>query len=194
MDLLSNWTAGEDGPATRVFSGVPFTWNRSRVTNPDFVVVGAGILGLRLPGNCSTDTREAGSGCGKREPARLSPDRPQQWCDPCWCVLHAGSLKAQFCFEGNSAIKAFCREHNIPFEQCGKLLVATSAVELERMQALIERSRQNGLEIQFLDEAQLGEAEPNVTGVGAIRVPSTGIVSYTAICRQLAELIEADGG
>ena len=115
-------------------------------------------------------------------------------------VIHAGvyytpgSLKAQFCFEGNSAIKAFCREHNIPFEQCGKLLVATSAVELERMQALIERSRQNGLEIQILDEAQLGEAEPNVTGVGAIRVPSTGIVSYTAICRQLAELIEADGG
>jgi len=115
-------------------------------------------------------------------------------------VIHAGvyytpgSLKAQFCFEGNRAIKAFCREHDIAFDECGKLLVATSAVELERMQALIERSRQNGLTIEILDKAQLAEAEPNITGVGAIRVPSTGIVSYTAICQRLAELIEADGG
>ncbi|HCF72635.1 MAG TPA: L-2-hydroxyglutarate oxidase, partial [Gammaproteobacteria bacterium] len=58
----------------------------------------------------------------------------------------------------------FCREHDIAFDECGKLLVATNAVELERMQALIERSRQNGLTIEILDKAQLAEAEPNITG------------------------------
>ena len=116
------------------------------MTNPDFVVVGAGILGLstarelqhRYP-RSRIQVVEKENRPAVHQTGHISG------------VIHAGvyytpgSLKAQFCFEGNSAIKAFCREHNIPFEQCGKLLVATSAVELERMQALIERSRQNGL-------------------------------------------------
>ena len=62
------------------------------------------------------------------------------------------------------------------------------------MQALIERSKQNGLTIEVLDRNQLAEAEPNISGLSAIRVPSTGIVSYTEICHRLAELIEFDGG
>jgi L-2-hydroxyglutarate oxidase len=103
-------------------------------------------------------------------------------------------LKARFCFEGNRAIKSFCREHRIEFDECGKLLVATNLIEVERMQVLIERSKQNGLTIDVLDHKQLVEAEPNISGLSAIRVPSTGIVSYSAICHKLAELIESDGG
>jgi len=165
------------------------------MTDSDFLVVGAGILGL------STARELQYRHPGSRVRVVEKEDRPAfHQTGHNSGVIHAGvyytpgSLKAQFCFEGNRAIKAFCREHDIAFDECGKLLVATSAVELERMQALIERSRQNGLTIEILDRAQLAEAEPNITGVGAIRVPSTGIVSYTAICQRLAELIEADGG
>ncbi len=165
------------------------------MTDCDFIVVGAGILGL------STARELQYRYPGSRVRVLEKEDRPAfHQTGHNSGVIHAGvyytpgSLKAQFCFEGNRAIKVFCREHDIAFDECGKLLVATSAVELERMQALIERSRQNGLTIEILDKAQLAEAEPNITGVGAIRVPSTGIVSYTAICQRLAELIEADGG
>ncbi|EAR59895.1 hypothetical protein MED92_12341 [Oceanospirillum sp. MED92] len=115
-------------------------------------------------------------------------------------VIHAGvyykpgSLKAKFCKAGNRATKAFCLEHDIPFDECGKLLVATNATELERMQGLIERCAENELEIEVLDQKQLTEREPNVTGVGAIFVPSTGIVSFTKITEKMGELVESQGG
>ena len=165
------------------------------MTDYDFLLIGAGILGLstarelqqRYPGSrvCVVEKEQV--------PAYHQTGHNSG-------VIHAGvyytpgSLKARFCFEGNRAIKSFCREHRIEFAECGKLLVATNLTEVERMQALIERSKQNGLTIDVLDHKQLVEAEPNISGLSAIRVPSTGIVSYSAICHKLAELIESDGG
>ena len=165
------------------------------MTDYDFLLIGAGILGLstarelqqRYPGSrvCVVEKEQV--------PAYHQTGHNSG-------VIHAGvyytpgSLKARFCFEGNRAIKSFCREHRIEFDECGKLLVATNLIEVERMQALIERSKQNGLTIDVLDHKQLVEAEPNISGLSAIRVPSTGIVSYSAICHKLAELIESDGG
>ncbi|SVB35835.1 uncharacterized protein METZ01_LOCUS188689, partial [marine metagenome] len=122
------------------------------MTDCDFLVVGAGILGL------STARELQYRHPGSRVRVLEKENRPAfHQTGHNSGVIHAGvyytpgSLKAQFCFEGNRAIKAFCREHDIAFDECGKLLVATSAVELERMQALIERSRQNGLTIEILD-------------------------------------------
>ena len=165
------------------------------MTDYDFLLIGAGILGLstarelqqRYPGSrvCVVEKEQV--------PAYHQTGHNSG-------VIHAGvyytpgSLKARFCFEGNRAIKSFCREHRIEFDECGKLLVATNLTEVERMQALIERSKQNGLTIDVLDHKQLVEAEPNISGLSAIRVPSTGIVSYSAICHKLAELIKSDGG
>ena len=165
------------------------------MTDYDFLLIGAGILGLstarelqqRYPGSrvCVVEKEQV--------PAYHQTGHNSG-------VIHAGvyytpgSLKARFCFEGNRAIKSFCREHRIEFDECGKLLVATNLIEVERMQVLIERSKQNGLTIDVLDHKQLVEAEPNISGLSAIRVPSTGIVSYSAICHKLAELIESDGG
>jgi len=111
-------------------------------------------------------------------------------------VIHAGvyyapgSLKAEFCYRGAKDTKAFCREHNIEFEECGKLLVATNEVEYERMQALYKRCRENGLKVELLDQAELNRREPNVKGVAAIYVASTGIVNYQQICQKIAELFE----
>lgn len=161
----------------------------------DFIVIGAGILGLatarelqqRYPGQ-EILILEKESAPALHQTGRNSG------------VIHAGvyytpgSLKAQFCKEGNSATKAFCRKHDIAFDECGKLLVATDADELARMQALIGRCAENGIEIEVLDQAQLREREPNIEGVGAIFVPSTGIVDYSEICRKLLELFQAEGG
>ncbi|MGB5255629.1 MAG: L-2-hydroxyglutarate oxidase [Woeseiaceae bacterium] len=115
-------------------------------------------------------------------------------------VIHAGvyyppgSLKARFCKAGMAATIQFCETHQIAYEQCGKLLVATDAVELERMQALYERAIENGLDVELLDAAELRRREPNVEGIGAFLVKSTGIVDYRQICVRMAELFEELGG
>ena len=115
-------------------------------------------------------------------------------------VIHSGiyyppeSLKAQMCREGALAVMAYCRGHAIPFEVCGKLLVATDDGEIERMNALYQRAIANGVGVEVLDARQLATAEPNISGVAALRVPTTGIVDYGAICRALAEDIAQLGG
>lgn len=161
----------------------------------DFIVIGGGILGMstawqlqkKYPGK-SVLVIEKESSAAQHQTGHNSG------------VIHAGvyykpgSLKARFCKEGNVATKAFCREHDIPFDECGKLLVATNQKELERMQALVGRCTENGIEIEVLDQAQLREREPNITGVGAIFVPSTGIVCYTQISSKMGELVEQAGG
>ncbi|RCS59471.1 L-2-hydroxyglutarate oxidase [Parvibium lacunae] len=110
-------------------------------------------------------------------------------------VIHAGvyyapgSLKARLCKEGAEATKQFCTEHDIPFDVCGKLLVATNEVEMQRMQALHQRSIENGLDIQPLNQSELAELEPNIAGLGALKVTTTGIVSYRQICEKVAALL-----
>jgi L-2-hydroxyglutarate oxidase len=161
----------------------------------DFIVIGGGILGMstaqtlhrRYPG-ASILVLDKESGPAKHQTGRNSG------------VIHAGvyykpgSLKARFCKEGNVATKAFCREHDIPFDECGKLIVATDARELERMHALVARCAENGIAIEVLDGGELRRREPNIVGVGAIFVPSTGIVSYTRITARMGDLVEAGGG
>lgn len=115
-------------------------------------------------------------------------------------VIHAGiyykpgSLKADLCRRGAEATKAFCTSHGIPFETPGKLVVATDALEMQRMTALAGNARQNGIEFEILDEPELRRREPHVRGLGAIFVPSSGIVDYRAVCRAMAEDIVAGGG
>lgn len=115
-------------------------------------------------------------------------------------VIHAGvyyapgSLKADFCQRGAKATKAFCLQYNIKFDECGKLLVATNIAEQERMEALYLRCQENNLEVHRLDQTQLKEREPNIKGLAALYVPSTGVVSYREICQKLAELFVGKGG
>ena len=115
-------------------------------------------------------------------------------------VIHAGiyyqpgSLKARLCREGAEATKQFCRAHDIPFDTCGKLLVATSPLELERMAALEVRARDNDIAYEAMGRDALRRAEPAVAGLGALLVPSTGIVDYRRICDAMAARIEEAGG
>lgn len=115
-------------------------------------------------------------------------------------VIHAGvyyepgSLKAEFCREGLKETIAFCNTHGIPYEQCGKLLVATNDIELQRMDKLFERCKANNIEAEILNQEKLHEIEPNVFGIGAILVKSTGIVDYTLITQKMSEQFESLGG
>lgn len=115
-------------------------------------------------------------------------------------VIHAGvyyapgSLKAEFCKAGVEATTEFCAKHDIPVENCGKLLVATNELELERMQALYRRCAENGIEVELLDQAQLKQKEPNIEGLGAILVNTTSIVNYRQVTEKMAEEFTALGG
>ena len=115
-------------------------------------------------------------------------------------VIHAGvyyepgSLKAEFCREGLKETIKFCSLHQIPFHQCGKLLVATNDVELKRMDELYERCKSNDIGAEVLDQNKLNEIEPNVFGIGALLVKSTGIVNYKLITEKMTEQFESLGG
>ena len=115
-------------------------------------------------------------------------------------VIHAGvyyqpgSLKAKFCKEGLKETINFCTTHRISYNQCGKLLVATSDEELSRMHDLYERCKDNEIEAEILNQQQLLEMEPNIQGVGAILVKTTGIVNYRIVTEKMAEQYEAMGG
>jgi (S)-2-hydroxyglutarate dehydrogenase len=115
-------------------------------------------------------------------------------------VIHAGvyyqpgSLKADFCRRGAAQTFAFCREHRLPVERCGKLLVATDAREVARMDALEARCRQNRIVTQRLSRADLKRREPHITGLAALLVPATGITDYRKITAKMAALFTALGG
>ena len=115
-------------------------------------------------------------------------------------VVHAGvyyqpgSLKADFCKQGADFTAEFCLEHGLPYERCGKLLVATDELEYERMHALEQRCRENRIDIQRLSARELKEREPNINGVGALYVPSTGITDYRKITAEMARQFQLLGG
>jgi len=114
-------------------------------------------------------------------------------------VIHAGiyyapgTLKAKLCREGLDATKMFCRNHGIPFEECGKLIVATNELELTRINTLHERATSNGLNLEKIDGAELSRREPNITGVAALFSPETAIVDFGLVCKKIAEHVSKQG-
>lgn len=164
-------------------------------THFDYVIVGGGIVGVSTAWQLKQQYPdksillvEKEAGFSRHQTGHNSG------------VIHAGvyyapgSLKADFCKRGVERTVSFCAKHDIPVENCGKLLVATNAVELERMQALFERCQQNELDVALLDAAQLKLAEPNITGLGAIYVKTTSIVNYRLVTEKMAEEFKALGG
>jgi L-2-hydroxyglutarate oxidase len=116
-------------------------------------------------------------------------------------VLHAGiyyepgSLKAQFCVEGHSALIEFCIQHGIPVVHCGKVIVANTDEEVERLDRLHERGTSNGVpDLSIIDSQELREIEPNVRGVKALHAPHSAVVDYKKIAAAYAARIEANGG
>ena len=115
-------------------------------------------------------------------------------------VLHSGiyykpgSLKARNCREGKLAMEAFCEREGIPYEICGKVIVATEEKELAGLGKLFEKGQANGVVCEMIGPEKLLELEPHVRGIKAIHVREAGIAAYTRVCQRLAELVAGAGG
>lgn len=161
----------------------------------DVVVVGAGIVGLatayqlahRYHGlRIALLEKEAGE--AHHQTGRNSG------------VLHSGiyykpgSLKAENCRQGKKAMEVFCAAEGIPYEICGKVIVATVEGELTALENIYQRGIQNGVSCKLIDPPELRALEPHARGVRAIHVPEAGIVDYRAVCRRLRERIDEHPG
>jgi L-2-hydroxyglutarate oxidase LhgO len=116
-------------------------------------------------------------------------------------VIHSGiyyqpgSVKARNCVAGAAAMIQFCRLHNIPYDQCGKVVVATSTSDVAALKQLLHRGTMNGVEgLSLIGPERLHELEPHCAGVAALHVPTAGITDFGAVAREYAELIVAEGG
>jgi L-2-hydroxyglutarate oxidase len=160
----------------------------------DYAIIGGGILGLSIAWAILERDRsvricilEKENGWARHQTGRNSG------------VIHSGiyykpgSLKATLCQQGNRRVVEFCNTYGIRYEVCGKVIVATDASELPRLNALYERGVANGSIPQKLTASEVRDIEPHVSCVAGIRVPSTGIVDFCGICLKLADLISERG-
>jgi L-2-hydroxyglutarate oxidase len=161
----------------------------------DYCVIGGGIVGLatamellRMRPGSSLVILEKESGLARHQTGHNSG------------VIHSGiyylpgSLKADLCRRGALATKSFCEEHGIAYEVCGKMLVATNRLEAERMNTLFERAKKNDIDVERLDAEELKRREPNIVGVGALFVGSTGIVDYKLVAEAMGRVVRSSGG
>ncbi|MBO3463149.1 L-2-hydroxyglutarate oxidase [Aetokthonos hydrillicola Thurmond2011] len=161
----------------------------------DFAIIGGGIVGL-----------STGMALGKRYPDSriLVLEKESKWAfhqtGNNSGVIHSGiyykpgSFKAKFCRDGCRSMVEFCQKHEIDYEVCGKVIVATKEEELPRLENLYNRGLENGIETKRISPEEVKEIEPHVQCVGGIKVFSTGIVNYKQVCLKYAELIEKQGG
>src|SRR5437667_7273843 len=160
------------------------------------MIVGGGIVGLatacklgrRLPGVQIT-VLEKEEAVGRHQSSHNSGVLH------CGLYYKPGSAKARLAVSGIQEMIAFCLEHTIPHEVCGKLVVAADESELPRLHSLHDRGRENGLHgLRLLKPEQMREIEPHVGGVAALHVPQEGIVDYPKVCEVLLQEICAQGG
>lgn len=160
----------------------------------DVAIVGAGIVGLATAYNLS-----------ERYPSRSivvlekESDIAQHQTGRNSGVIHSGiyyrpgSLKARNCRDGKRALVEFCRREGIPFEMCGKVIVAVTEEESSGLREIYRRGQENGIQCEMIGPDRLRDLEPHVVGVEAIHVPEAGIVDYGAVARRLAELLTERG-
>jgi len=162
----------------------------------DIVIIGAGIVGLATAYRLKESNPELKITVLEKEKEVASHQTGRNS-----GVIHSGlyykpgSLKAKNCIQGYHQLIEFARENNIPFELCGKVVVATRQEEVPLMETLFQRGLRNGLRgMRRIGREELREHEPYVNGVAAIHVPHTGIIDYAVVAAKLADLFrEKDG-
>jgi L-2-hydroxyglutarate oxidase len=164
--------------------------------NYDVIVIGGGIVGLATALNLKKNNPflqvlllEKENELAKHQTGNNSG------------VIHSGlyykpgSLKAQNCIHGYNLLIEFCKEHGVPYELCGKIVVATEKEELPILDNLFLRGQQNGLQnLKKLTKEELKDYEPHVNGLQGIFVPQTGIVDYKKVSDKFAEILKNVGG
>ncbi|HLH34947.1 MAG TPA: L-2-hydroxyglutarate oxidase [Alloacidobacterium sp.] len=162
----------------------------------DIAIIGGGIVGLATGLEFTRQFPGASLAVIEKEPSVASHQTGHNS-----GVIHSGiyykpgSLKARLCAEGVNALVRFCDAHEVPYEICGKVIVATTEEELPKLDEIYRRGIENGLQgLRMLTADEIRELEPHAAGIRGIHVPSTGIVDYAGVARKYAELIEAGGG
>ncbi|MCU0423549.1 MAG: L-2-hydroxyglutarate oxidase [Bacteroidia bacterium] len=162
----------------------------------DYVVIGGGIVGLASAYHILKKHTGAKLAVMEKESAVAAHQTGHNS-----GVIHSGiyykpgSLKAINCLNGYKMMVDFCTEHQIPFELCGKLIVAINENEIPELDKLYQRGHENGLtKITYVNQEQIKDYEPHLNGVKAIHVPYTGIIDYTVVCERLADLVVEMGG
>ena len=158
----------------------------------DVAVIGGGIVGLATA--CAVAARGHATCLVER---RLRPGQEASTHNS--GVIHAGiyyptgSLKARLCVDGRDRLYRFCRDHHVPHERCGKLIVAATTAELAGLEALAAQAHDNGVDdLEVIDRSFLRRLESHVEGVAAIWSPSTGIVEAEALVRELTHAARRD--
>src|SRR5690625_3853413 len=157
----------------------------------DFVIIGGGIVGLSTGVALYDRFPKAKIAVIEKENEIASHQTGNNS-----GVIHSGiyytpgSFKARFAKQGSQEMQEFCKKHDIDYDMCGKVIVATRPEELPLLDDLYERGLENELAIEKIGPEQLKEIEPHVAGLGAIRVPQAGIVNYKEVSKKFAEIIE----
>ncbi len=164
-------------------------------TRFDVIVIGGGIVGLATAMALTRQTEASVLVIEKEK--RLAAHQTGNNSG----VIHSGiyykpgSLKARNCVEGRQALIEFAEEHRIPYERCGKVIIATRPEELPALDTLEQRGRANGLAgVRRLSPDEIKEIEPYTAGLAGLHVPETGIIDYKQVCDQFARVIQANGG
>ena len=162
----------------------------------DLIIIGGGILGLSAALEVAHQYPKIKLGVLEKE-ARLAAHQTGHNSG----VIHSGiyykpgSLKAKTCVTGGKLLTDFCDQYDIPYERCGKVVVATSEDELPRLEELHRRGTANGVEgLEMIGPERLRELEPHAAGIRALHVPVTGIIDYVRVAEQYAALVQEAGG
>ncbi|MCG8917661.1 L-2-hydroxyglutarate oxidase [Actinokineospora sp. PR83] len=158
----------------------------------DVLVVGGGVLGLATARELTARGRSVT--VLEKEPRWAAHQTGHNS-----NVVHAGlyyapgSVKARMSVAGNRSMAEYAREHGVPFQRCGKLVVATEESQLPALRVLAERAEANGVPVRVISAAEAREHEPEVACVAALRVDSTGIIDFPAVCAAMVGELERAG-
>tara|TARA_B100000929_G_scaffold273379_1_gene245719 strand:- start:577 stop:1803 length:1227 start_codon:yes stop_codon:yes gene_type:complete len=162
----------------------------------DVVVVGGGIIGLATSMKLTQDFPNLKVAVLEKE-----KEVAQHQTGHNSGVIHAGiyyapgSQKANFCSTGGKLLRDFCDEYGIPYDMCGKLIVATDDSEIPQLEELFKRGTENGAEgLRMVDQEEIKEIEPYSAGVKAILSPNTGIIDYFEVSQAYATRMRENGG
>ncbi|HET6538940.1 MAG TPA: L-2-hydroxyglutarate oxidase [Chryseolinea sp.] len=162
----------------------------------DVIIVGGGAVGLATALQLKTQNQNLKVVVIEKEPVVANHQTGNNS-----NVIHSGiyykpgSLKAKNCIHGYNLLIDFCRKYEVPFDLCGKIIVATEEKEVPLLKTIFDRGQQNGLSnLKMLKAEQLKEYEPHVAGIGGIHVPQTGIVDYRVVAEKYAEVLQRNGG
>jgi len=158
----------------------------------DIAIIGGGIVGLATAYKISFGHPKIRLAVLEKEPTLASHQTGHNS-----GVIHSGlyykpsSAKAKTCTDGRIQLVAFAKQYGIPYEICGKIIVATHRKELPGLERIFNNGIQNGIEgIAKITPAEIKQIEPSCTGIAGLKVPCTGIIDFVAVANKLAQLIQ----